>query len=101
MNEGHSALLALDLLRRFRRDELAVGENGLDIGRVRDMCIFTTHTPVAAGHDRFPSDLVERLLGDFFDIGQLKTLAGAYSLNMTSDERREGKAWDSTIWSRG
>src|SRR3546814_17173399 len=47
------------------------------------MCIFTTHTPVEAGHDRFPYDLVERLLGDFFDIGQLKTLAGADSLNMT------------------
>src|SRR3546814_7528841 len=47
------------------------------------MCIFTTHTPVEAGHDRFPYDLVERLLGAFFDIGQLKTLAGADSLNMT------------------
>ncbi len=63
MNEGHSALLTLALLE----DEL--GERGLgdikeaDIDAVRWKCIFTTHTPVPAGHDKFPTPLVKKVLG--------------------------------------
>jgi starch phosphorylase len=53
MNEGHSALLALALL-----DEL-----GGDAGAVRERCVFTTHTPVPAGHDRFEAALVREELG--------------------------------------
>ena len=34
-----------------------------DIASVRDHCVFTTHTPVAAGHDRFAADIVESVLG--------------------------------------
>jgi starch phosphorylase len=63
MNEGHSALLTLGLLARSNAD-----------GRIRDMtpeaaeavrrrCVFTTHTPVPAGHDQFPFDLVRNVLG--------------------------------------
>ena len=56
LNEGHSAFLALELLRR-RLD------SGSDLEeaetRVRDCCVFTTHTPVAAGHDRFSPELME------------------------------------------
>jgi starch phosphorylase len=71
MNEGHASLLTLELLdeeakragRRFcRRD---------DIEAVRAKCVFTTHTPVPAGHDQFPTDLVRQVLGprdDFFDM---------------------------------
>ncbi len=67
MNEGHSAALALSLL-----DEAAAGGGtgpGADERErqawcaVRERCVFTTHTPVAAGHDRFPRPLVASMLG--------------------------------------
>ena len=53
MNEGHAALLTLALLE----SELGGGSLGAatdaDIEQVRKKCVFTTHTPVPAGHDRF------------------------------------------------
>ncbi|MDD4980487.1 MAG: alpha-glucan family phosphorylase [Candidatus Omnitrophica bacterium] len=62
MNEGHASLLALELLERTKKD----GEEDIykkyDLESVRNKCIFTTHTPVAAGHDRFPLDFVKRAL---------------------------------------
>ena len=67
MNEGHSALLALTLLEwqlegAEKQGGAAADEN--DLEAVRRRCVFTTHTPVPAGHDRFPADLVKRVLGD-------------------------------------
>jgi glycogen phosphorylase len=50
---------------------------------VRLRCVFTTHTPVEAAQDRFPYDLVARVLGDYIEIAELKKLAGADALNMT------------------
>jgi starch phosphorylase len=62
MNEGHSSLLVLALL-----DE--TGEEGDDarsiperVERVKRQCVFTTHTPVPAGHDAFPLDMARRVL---------------------------------------
>ena len=49
----------------------------------RQRCVFTTHTPVEAGHDRFPYDLVERKLAGTIDISALKAIAGPEGLNMT------------------
>ena len=87
MNEGHSSLLALELLDEEARpaesfeDIVRPSEEALEIldeetrkdGRksithdeieaVRKKCIFTTHTPVPAGQDQFPLDLVNRVLG--------------------------------------
>jgi len=85
MNEGHSALLGLELLRRFTYpdEDLRPGESHFDLPRVRDLCSFTTHTPVEAGHDRFPYEIVRRVLDNGFDIEMLKHLAGEDSLNMT------------------
>ncbi len=85
LNEGHAALLALDLLRRYPRPPDQVDANDIvyDVGPVRDRCVFTTHTPVEAGHDRFPYDLVSRLLDGYVDVAQLKLLAGADNMNMT------------------
>ncbi|QEL16738.1 alpha-glucan family phosphorylase [Limnoglobus roseus] len=62
MNEGHSALLSLALLR----EETALPTDNVAQawGRVRRQCVFTTHTPVPAGQDRFPERLVRQLLGD-------------------------------------
>lgn len=64
MNEGHSALLTLALLERQlagRRSETATDA---DTEAVRSHCVFTTHTPVPAGHDKFPLDLVRAVLGE-------------------------------------
>lgn len=85
MNEGHSALLGLELMRRFTHsaEELRPGENPYDIPHVRDLCSFTTHTPVEAGHDRFPYDLIQRILDNGFDIKTVRKLAGDENLNMT------------------
>ena len=85
MNEGHSALLTLELLRRYAYPDADVqaGESLYDIPRVRDLCNFTTHTPIEAGHDKFLYDLVDRTLGNFVDASTLRHLAGAGSLNMT------------------
>ncbi|MFB0563252.1 MAG: alpha-glucan family phosphorylase [Candidatus Lokiarchaeia archaeon] len=73
MNEGHSSLLALELLRKY----------GMDVDRVRDLCIFTTHTPVEAAHDKFPYDLVRDVMGNFIPLETLKNLGGQDRLNLT------------------
>ncbi len=85
LNEGHAAFLTLELLNRYRvaPEDLAPGEELYDIPEVRSQCVFTSHTPVEAGHDRFAYDLVERSLPAFVDPPTLKKLAGADSLNMT------------------
>nr|WP_268894102.1 alpha-glucan family phosphorylase [Pseudoroseomonas coralli] len=85
LNEGHAALLPLSLLRRhpLGKDEPAATTLRYDAEPVRERCVFTTHTPVEAGHDRFSYDLVQRMMGDFFEIGQLRHIAGAEELNMT------------------
>jgi len=85
MNEGHAALLALELLRRHANppEQLQPGESAFDFPRVRDLCSFTTHTPVEAGHDKFGYDLVARILGDFIDLPTLRRIAGEDCLNMT------------------
>jgi starch phosphorylase len=85
LNEGHSALLTLQLLRRaeYEPDSVRPGESPYDIPKVRAQCHFTTHTPVEAAHDRFPYDLVHRVLGDFVDYATLRRLAGNDALNTT------------------
>ncbi len=85
MNEGHASFLALDLLLRFKRDIESVWDERSvwDLARVRDLCVFTTHTPVEAGHDKFPYSLVKQVLGDILPLDVLKDIAGKDSLNMT------------------
>ena len=79
MNEGHSALLGLELLRRHARTPEFVrpGESLYDIPRVRELCSFTTHTPVEAGLDRFAYDVVQRVLGNAVDVEAMKRLTNA------------------------
>ena len=56
MNEGHAAFLTLELMR----EKMATGHTLEDARKATTKeCIFTTHTPVEAGHDRFTSDLVQ------------------------------------------
>jgi starch phosphorylase len=85
MNEGHSALLALELLSRnaYPSEDVRPGEPAYDIPLVRELCNFTTHTPVESGHDKFSYDLVARLLDGYIDMGTVKRFAGLDRLNMT------------------
>ncbi len=61
LNEGHSGFAILEAIRHRMQDE------GIDFdraaARVTREVVFTTHTPVPAGHDRFPADLIEEHLG--------------------------------------
>lgn len=83
MNEGHAALLGLELLderaRWFHRDRF----NHEDVQAIKRQCVFTTHTPVPAGHDKFPLDHVRRALGrdDIFDMHEVFCCDG--ELNMS------------------
>ncbi len=64
LNEGHAALIVLGLLEEelaLRGIETTVTQDV--VKAVRERCVFTTHTPVPAGHDQFPSDLAARVLG--------------------------------------
>ena len=62
MNEGHAAFLTLELAR----ERLAQGKSfNESLTATRNQCIFTTHTPVEAGHDRFSPTLMEYALGAY------------------------------------
>ena len=84
LNEGHSALLCLVLLdwqldgrKSFELDES-------DIEETRRRVVFTTHTPVPAGHDRFPVDLVRSVVGNnYADLLEAARCVENGTLNMT------------------
>lgn len=64
MNEGHAAFLTLELIR----EKLAAGTPFAEAcAQTKQECLFTTHTPVEAGHDRFTSDLMRYAAGKFID----------------------------------
>jgi starch phosphorylase len=87
MNEGHSSLLTLELLKRFKKNIEDVWDERLvwDVDKVRGLCVFTTHTPVEAGHDKFPYELAEKTLtdSDVIPMRVIKEFSGHSSLNMT------------------
>jgi len=71
MNEGHSALLTLELLKQEK-----------DQNQVKSKCTFTTHTPVAAGHDYFDYPLVTKTIGDIIP-ANIRSLSIFERLGMT------------------
>ncbi|WP_197428377.1 alpha-glucan family phosphorylase [Halapricum sp. CBA1109] len=73
MNEGHAALLTLELLK----------QNDLDPEAVREQCVFTTHTPVEAGHDEFSWEMVNEVLGEFVPEETLREYSHEENLNMS------------------
>lgn len=79
MNEGHAALLTLELLR----EQVRPPGSGWDLPAVREQCVFTTHTPVPAGHDQFSYGLVTELLGEYIPLEALQQIGGDDKLNMT------------------
>ena len=71
MNEGHAALLTLELLDEEAKRAGRTSVRAEDIEKVRSKCVFTTHTPVPAGHDKFPVEYLTRLFPEqnrFFDL---------------------------------
>ena len=85
MNEGHASFLTLELLIMSKRDVESVWDERWvwDFDAVKDLCVFTTHTPIETGHDKYTYDLVKKVLGETVPIEILKTLAGENQLNMT------------------
>ncbi|HLM01566.1 MAG TPA: alpha-glucan family phosphorylase, partial [Pyrinomonadaceae bacterium] len=81
LNEGHSAFLTLELAREFLRENADKGFADA-VSAVREKCVFTTHTPVAAGNDTFAPALLEKCFDaeflaslkvskeEFFDVGR-------------------------------
>ena len=63
MNEGHAALLTQALLESELGGGPLEGFTEVDVEQVRRKCVFTTHTPVPAGHDRFSTEQTIRILG--------------------------------------
>lgn len=80
MNEGHSSLLALELLQEALLE--THGNVQAAALSVRQRCVFTTHTPVAAGHDQFPRELVQSVLHQECT-GALNAYDCSDGLNMT------------------
>ncbi len=69
-NEGHSAFIGLERLRRLIQNEKLTFPQAVEI--VRSSTLFTTHTPVPAGHDTFPEDLMRRYLSHYPEHMNLK-----------------------------
>lgn len=63
MNEGHAALLALALLEDQLKGAPLNTATEANVAAVRRQCVFTTHTPVPAGHDKFGLDQMVQVLG--------------------------------------
>lgn len=82
INEGHSALVALELIKEMRESHPEYTEDRIN-SAVRKRCIFTTHTPVPAGLDRFPVSLVRSLLGGYLKDGEIDKICHGNELNMT------------------
>ncbi len=83
LNEGHSALLTLELLRELGAGDAHEQQLEDAIGQVRGRCVFTTHTPVEAGHDQYPYPLAEHLATGLVKPRVLRRLGGEERLNMT------------------
>ncbi|TWT45573.1 Carbohydrate phosphorylase [Phycisphaerae bacterium RAS1] len=91
LNEGHAAFCVLERLRRLRVARMPVGKATENI---RGSTVFTTHTPVPAGHDRFSAEMMERYLGglrrqlgmsppEFLGLGRENTADAAEPFCMT------------------
>jgi starch phosphorylase len=71
LNEGHGAFATLEMLKRY------------GMKAAKEQTVFTTHTPIEAGHDRFEYDKIYSMMGDYLKGIDIKALAGDDKLNMT------------------
>ena len=84
MNEGHASLLTLALMEQRLNGRTLRDVTVEDVHAVRHRCVFTTHTPVPAGHDQFPMGLVRQVLGEDRATALERTRAASGGiLNMT------------------
>src|SRR5262249_12603953 len=83
INEGHAALLPLELLEEETRRTGSATPSPAVIERVRSMCVFTTHTPVPAGHDHFPIELAMKVLGEWQSVKLQEIVYHEGHLNMS------------------
>lgn len=72
MNEGHTSLLTLELLRTHKDPEV-----------VRRLCVFTTHTPLPYAHEQYSYTMVTKMLGELLPSETLQKYGGKERLNMT------------------
>jgi starch phosphorylase len=72
MNEGHAALGTLELYNELN-----------DVEKVREQCVFTTHTPVSAGHDQFDISEAKHMIGDLLPEDIIDEIIFENRLNMT------------------
>jgi starch phosphorylase len=88
LNEGHSAFLTLELAHQLIESEgLTFAEAA---SRVRERCVFTTHTPVAAGHDEFSAALVEKCFGNWHETALGLSGAEFLALGRVNELSQEG-----------
>lgn len=83
MNEGHAALLTLELVAEQATLRKARGDDPLVEDTIRSQCVFTTHTPVAAGHDTFPAEMVHQVLGHQPVLERSDAFCASEHLNLT------------------
>jgi starch phosphorylase len=83
MNEGHAAFLALELLDEHAHDAGRDAPVLADVHAVRELCVFTTHTPVPAGHDKFPVEMVEAVIGARSEFAMSDVFCCDGEVNMT------------------
>jgi starch phosphorylase len=91
LNEGHAAFVIFERIRELS----TAGESfARAVHQVRSTTVFTTHTPVAAGHDVFPLDMVESHLRGFWgaDAGQSDALLG-----LAMHDNGEGSLFNMTV----
>ncbi len=88
LNEGHSAFLTLELAREL------IETDGVDFAsaanRVRERCVFTTHTPVAAGHDEFSAELIDKGFGSWYETALGLSREQFLALGRVNGDSREG-----------
>ncbi|HVS82101.1 MAG TPA: alpha-glucan family phosphorylase [Pyrinomonadaceae bacterium] len=88
LNEGHSAFLTLELAREvIEQEQVSFSEAAQ---RTRERCVFTTHTPVAAGHDEFGAALVEKCFGDWHETALGLSRAEFLNLGRVNGNANEG-----------
>jgi starch phosphorylase len=84
MNEGHSSLLVFELITEMTDKDGGIKSPDKYLQKVRRQCVFTTHTPVAAGHDRFPAALASKVLKQCKPFGDcIENICHDHELNLT------------------
>jgi len=83
LNEGHAAFLTLELISEQMKKEGRTDLSGRILDEVKAQAVFTTHTPVPAGHDWFDLDMVRQVIGDHPVFSQAQLWERDGQFNMT------------------